>query len=199
MTTATYATRDDLRQYLQQVEQTPESDAVLQACLDRAQSIVDGALTFTFAGYSTASAKSVRSYGASVLALPPHQAGSVTSVVYGGAALDTDGYEETPGGYLAIIEPVTGFFTWRGWAAPAEWPRGVYLITAAWGYGTPPDSIVQVTLELAVNIYRAKDKGMFTDTIGVDGSGGVQYIGGMTNLQKQIVENVRRQYQAVVI
>jgi hypothetical protein len=44
-----------------------------------------------------------------------------------------------------------------------------------------------VCLELAVNIWRGKDRGMWTETIGVDGEGGLRFTGGMTSQQRSIL------------
>lgn len=198
-----YATRADLYQYLQQLRDaadTPEDDLV-DAILDRATSIIDGVLGFHFAGYAaSASTKQIVSYGAPVLDLPPHQAGSVASVTYGSDTIDGAYWTETDAGALAIVDSVTWqWFPRRSVWDIARWQVGIYSVSAQWGYGDPPASIVQVCLELAVNIWRSKDKGMFTDTIGVDGSGGVQYIGGLTNLQKQIVQNERARIVGVIV
>ncbi|HEU5013956.1 MAG TPA: hypothetical protein VFT66_15655 [Roseiflexaceae bacterium] len=198
-----YATRADLYQYLQQLSSAADTpdDGLVDAILDRATSIIDGALGFHFAGYAgSASAQQIVSYGAPVLDLPPHQAGSVASVAYGGSVIDRAAWRETEAGALAIVDPTTWqWFPRHSVWDVARWQHGLYAVTAAWGYGAPPASIVQVCLELSVNIWRAKDKGMFTDTIGVDGSGGVRYIGGLTNLQQQIIRNERARIIGIVV
>jgi hypothetical protein len=62
-----------------------------------------------------------------------------------------------------------------------------------------------VCLELAANIWRAKDKGMFTDAIGVDpvgqatGGGGIAYGQMFTRTQRATVEAVRSAFKAVTL
>jgi hypothetical protein len=67
-------------------------------------------------------------------------------------------------------------------------------VTAVWGYGpTPPDAIEQLTLELAVNVWRSRDKGGFTEMVGVDGSGAVRQVAGLNAQQRMVLENMRDQ------
>jgi hypothetical protein len=55
--------------------------------------------------------------------------------------------------------------------------------------------VKEVALEIAVNIWRSKDKGLWTDIIGVEsGGGGIRFIGGLTNQQKAILDAVKAQY-----
>lgn len=182
-----YATREQLYVYLPQLaaSATAETDAQLDSILERATDIVRQFLrmaladhTFDYAPYGAPSARRVRSVGGPWLFIPPHQPGSVSAITYlvSGAPL---------AGVWDEDAATTALYRVSGWGYTD------YRITAVWGYGpTPPDSIIEVTLELAVNLWRSKDKGMFTDTIGVDGSGAVQYIGGLTNQQRMLLMNV---------
>ena len=61
-------------------------------------------------------------------------------------------------------------------------------MTARWGYGPAPDEIEQVTLELAVNMWRSKDKGGFTDVVGVEGQGSIRAVAHLTSGQKAVLE-----------
>ena len=178
-----YATEAELRQYLDQVGE--EDTALLEAILERATSIVDGALGFSFAEYGEASERTVWGGYSSYLVLPPHQAGSVTAVVLDGTTIDAEEYQVQTGALYLL----------SGW----RWGRYRYVVTAVWGYGPPPASIVQLTLELAVNIWRSKDKGLFTEVIGAQGGGAIRYVGGLNTLQRQIIENVRREFARVVV
>lgn len=184
-----FVTVGDLRQYLAQINRlTPAdasaNDALLQAILDRAQSIVDGALGFTYAGYTAAASRSILSYGGNYLELPPYRLGSITSVMMGGTTY-TD-YTITPRGNLYRA---AGWATWGTWGPPSWWWVDV---TAEWGYGDPPASIVEVVLELAVNLWRGKDRGMFTEVVGTESGGAVVVpLGGLNKNQREIVENVK--------
>lgn len=196
-----YATVADIRKYLDQVQNSTAKDDLLTDILERATSVIDGALGFSFAGY-TAGQRRVRSENGPLLLLPPHELGSVTEVAdLSSNVVDAASYEETEGGNLELLLTDTLFssvtFHWH-WSTQAPrqpvWSYGVYLVTANWGYGPAPESIVQLCLELAVNIWRSKDKGLFTESIGVDGSSRISYIGGLNSMQKQIVNDVKRRY-----
>ena len=177
----------------------PALDAVLQDCLDRATGIVRSAMrslladpTFDYAAYTSATTQIVRGWGGQYLAIPVHQIGSVTIVAYEAGsnpatftALNTNEWDEMSDGRLYRVV---------GWAGSYGGGQTRYEVTANWGYGaTAPASIEEVTLELAVNIYRSRDKGGFTDTIGVDGSGATKQVAGLTNLQKQVLMTERDQ------
>jgi hypothetical protein len=185
-----------LREYLDQVPIGAGVDTVLGNILVDAEDIVTKALGFSFfdGGVDwddiTATAKRVRSEKSVYLKLPPYLYGSITSlVVMNGTTASTSeitDYEETESKFN--LERDSG---WGGYR---------YQVTAKWGYGPPPGSIVQLILELAVNIWRQKDQGLFQVMQGVDtlgnnvGGGYVKYVGGLNATQARIVANVRRQY-----
>lgn len=205
-----YATVAQLREYLKSLptqQGTPNAspgnitatDAVLTSILDRATSMVEQHNGFSFAAYPSASAKSVLTYRSQFLYLPPHEAGSVTTVVDNGTTvasteydvlLSSDGRRE----YLALKGSVYSLAVWSGRRA---------TITAKWGYGPAPAAIVEACLELAVNIWRGASKGMFSDLIGVDpvgnsiGGGGVAYSGFMTRAIREVLASVKTSYTAV--
>jgi hypothetical protein len=187
-----YVTVADLRGYLKQVEVGAAKDAELQTVIDRAHSILDDALGFEFAGFA-AGDQDVRSplVRSAWLEVPFHDPGTVTDVamVFGrGRTTETtqavDDWLEEDDGRVYLD---------GGWSA-----RTWYRVTADWGYGDAPDSIVEVELQLAINLWRGKDRGMYSDVIGVEGGGAVGYQRSLTNLQRMIVDDVRRRYLGVV-
>lgn len=196
---ASWASVSMIQAYLPQVEQTAANVRLLQSCLDRATDIVRNTMralladpTFDYVAYGAASTKIIRGHAGSYLTLPPHQEGSVTLVEYQSGT--------NPATYSTLADQylVEGGQLYRagGWSHSGY----RYRITAVWGYGpTVPDGIVQVVLELGVNFWRGKDRGMWTDTIGQDGQGSVKYTGGMTNLQKQSLQNVCAQLYQVAV
>lgn len=199
-----YATVAQLRQYLKLPTATSsppatngavtETDTVLQAVLDRATALIDEVLMFSFAAYpGSATSKSIIGRFSRYLELPPHEAGSVTAVVdnnYTVASTDYTVLTSDDGRRVSLYKSTY----WSG-------PRVV--VTAKWGYGPAPDSIVEVCLELAVNIWRAKDKAQFSDAIGVDpvgqavGGGAVAYGQMFTKTMRAAVEAVRSAYRVV--
>jgi hypothetical protein len=54
-----------------------------------------------------------------------------------------------------------------------------------------PASIEQITLELAVNMWRSMDRGGWSQTSGVDGEGAIQYTGVLTDKQMRLLRQVR--------
>lgn len=191
---ASYATPELLQNYLKQVEMNEEVHDLFTKILDRATSIVDGALgalpnTNFFAGYTSATTKKARGYGA-YLVPPPHEIGSITLVV------DVDGnnlvgyWEELEDGTLYAID--SNGVEW-------DWGNGRYTITADYGNGTVPSSVVEVVLELATNIWRSKDSGQFSNVVGVQGGGAVGYEGALTPRQKMILRDIKQQYREIVV
>lgn len=171
---------------------TPATDALLQDCLDRATDIVRSAMrslladpTFDYAAWPSASTKVLRSYDTNYLTLPPHQLGTVTLAEYQSGSnpssytsLTADQWEQGADGRL---------YRASGWYGDR------LRVTAVWGYGpTPPLAIEQLTLEVAVNIWRSRDKGGFTEMIGTEG-GQIRQVAGLNKQQQMILENVRDQ------
>ena len=200
-----YVTVDELADYIPQVD--AEGDAALLGdIIDRAQSIVDEYMGFTFDGYdASASERVITAYGTPTLILPPHEIGTITTVTLEGAttAIDEDDYtEDTVTGNLTFngYYPFTGYgyYPYNQFSPFGYWGPARYEVTAKWGYGTVPEAIKEVTLELAVNIWRGRDRGMWTDVIGVEGSGGLRFTGGVTNQQRAILDSVRERYMGSV-
>lgn len=204
-----YASLIDVHRLLPQIEDTAENNVLLQSCLSRATGIVRDTMRVLLADPSfdyvawpvAATAKTITSYGGPYLQLPPHRAGSVTVVNYGTSLVPSTTYIETAQGSLQVVSSA-GLTYPMAWYSSgfATWGSALYTVTAVWGYGpTAPESVVQVVLELSVNFWRGKDRGMWSDTIGQDGQGSVQYTGGMTNLQKQSLQNVCAQLYQVAV
>lgn len=185
-----------LREYLDQVPADGGIDTQLLSIIGRAQGAIDSALGFSFFdadqswGDVEATQKRVQSEQSIYLRLPPYHYGSITGVrritgITVGTDLTTD-YEETERNFY-LLRP-------EGWGG-ARW-----AVTAKYGYGPAPASIVELCLELAVNIWRQKGQGLFQQIQGVDavgqaiGGGSLKYIGGMTAEQRKIVMSVRRQF-----
>lgn len=176
----------------------PATDALLQAELDRATGIVRSAIraqlpdpAFDFAAYGAAATKIVIAPSGLYLRLPPYQAGSVTLVEY------PTGYNPASYGTLPDqwIEEDGRLFRAAGWV-----PGERYRVTAVWGYGaTVPDQIVELVLELAVNIWRSRDKGGFTEVVGAEGGGSVRMIAGLNKQQQLVLESLASELWDVAI
>lgn len=171
---------------------TLTTDALLQNVLDRATGIVRGAMrslladpSFDWASYGAASTKIVRGVPGEYLYLPPHQAGSV-SLVEQLAATNPTSYTTVADEWLADGERLY---------RPGRWAyEQRYRVTAVWGYGpTVPDQVVEVVLELAVNIWRSREKGGFSEMVGVEGGGAIRAVSGLTKQQQATLENVRNE------
>jgi hypothetical protein len=167
------------------------TDDTLQLCLDNATDIVRKSMralladpTFDYTAYSAAATAIARGHGGQYLTIPAHQLGTVTIVAFESGsnpssytALSSDEWDEEADGRL---------YRSVGWASTGAAPR--YQITAVWGSGPDaPGAIQQVVLEVAVNIWRTRDRGGFTDTVGVSGQGQTIHVAGLTNLQKQVL------------
>lgn len=183
----------------------PFTDSVLQSCLDRATDIVRGAMrslladeTFDYVAWPSASTRIVRAYSTYYLRLPPYKAASVTLIEYQSSsnpsaytALTADAWEAQTDGRI---------YRASGWGGGTQGDLPRYRVTAIWGYGpTPPDAVVQLTLELAVNIWRSRDKGGFAEIVGVEGAGGIRAIAGLNKQQQLTLESLRNQLYQVAV
>jgi hypothetical protein len=189
-----YATTDQLYAYLDQLDDTDAAQTALLAdILDRATAKVDrylrtsiGDPAFTFATYPAASTKIVASYGGVMLGIPAHEPGSVTLVEYQSAsdpvtwATITDPWEEYPDGQV---------YRAYGWGYQYGYIPLRYRVTAVYGYGPVPDDIESITLNLAVNIFRSKTKGGFTEIIGNEGGGGMRVVAAFTKDDLQTLDD----------
>jgi hypothetical protein len=182
-----YGTVAQLREMLPQVPDTTANDALLATFLDRATELVEGQLGLVFAAYpATATARRFNARGGAYLRLPYYLAGSLTELRYvyadlSDAEIASTDYEIEADDHTAL---------WR----PGGWTPGRYEATAKWGYGPAPAAIVQVTLEIAVNLWRGRDRGMFSDVVGVEGGGAVGYQRALTNQQRMVIQSVATKY-----
>lgn len=191
---ASYASVAQLREYLGQVKSGATMDVMLQNILDRATAIVNGALGFSFAEYGAAADMDVRAQGGEYLEVPAYKAASLSAI----KAVTARGTEyettETVTGWT-VDETVRPYLVYRyGYWTPGQW----YRVNAIWGYGPAPDEIVEVTLEAASNIWRAKDASFGQSEIGVQGQGAVNFNRALTWAQRSIIEAVRAAYLGVV-
>jgi hypothetical protein len=174
------------------------TDALLLDCLGRATDTVRQALRrqladpiFDYADWPQASTRIVVGCFGTYLRLPPHQAGSVALVEYQTTSSPI-AYATLPD---AWVEEDGRLYR------PGQWaPNARYRVTAQWGYGPDVPAVVeQVTLELAVNIWRSRDKGGFTELVGAEGGGAVRVVAGLTKQQEMTIRNVADQLRVVVI
>jgi hypothetical protein len=220
MTTTAYSTIAALREYLPQTAQTSAAESLLRSCLARARSIVDSELRLRFWAvdvdsgaaeqtYPTASARQVRCAPAQLyLRLPPYAEGSVTAVseTRSGTALLTTEWAEDWGAGLFTLrftgdlsglwDPVSSEVYDTAYPRREGWRRDAYTVTAQWGNGPAPASIVEMNLELAVNIWRSREKGGFAELSGPGGTA-IRSVAGLSSEQRRVIARVRRDYQMV--
>ena len=187
----------DMREYLTQLDDTEVTQARVNKVLARARAIADshcrlrlGALWTGWANYPAAAIRTVYGQNSDNLWLPAHEIGSVTAVTLNGAAWI--GWTEDPySGQLLLPRPpaVVGNATQYG-----TWGDELYKVTAKWGFGPMPEDVTQVVLELAVNIWRGRDRGMWAETHGPAG-GGLRFTGGLTKMQERILETAVAKWQ----
>lgn len=192
-----YATVAQLRAkpYLDQVATGTTNDAALQAVLDRANAIVNEALGFSFAAYgAVATDKDVRGQGDQWLRPPAYQAASIMGITEVSGRGQSDENETDVDDYL-VDEDERPYRIYRndGWARNA-W----YRVTAIWGYGAAPASVVEVEIEVASNIWRSAAVASFGTAVGVEGQGSVTVNRALTWAQRSILDGVRVAYLGVV-
>lgn len=196
---ASYATPAQLRDYIPQGG-NDMTDAFLQQFLDRATSIIDEYLGFSYAPWPLLpSTRTVFSQGTSILQLPAHREGSVTAILNPeGVAVEADSYLERESGSVYWLR---GYLSPWGWRANAGWGFKPYTVTAVWGYGPPPKAVEEVCLELAKDLLHERDQRGSSDIVGVEGSGGVAvgYKGALTKRQKMILDAQKSRRAPAVI
>lgn len=189
----------ELKEYLTQLEQMPDADerdaaysTLEDSIIPRAEDIVQKELGVTFSAYGSPSTKAIYSDGGRAIYLPPHQAGSVSAVRAGDATatpIDASAYVYDAGTSALYV---VGTGPYRPSYLP-RWSAGLYTVTATWGVGPAPDAVKEVCLELAVNLWRGKDRGMWTEVVGGE-TAQLRFTGGLTKAQRDILRNVRRAY-----
>lgn len=182
--------------YVEQVGTGVTVDAAIQAVLDRAHAIINEALGFSFAAYGeTASDKDVRGDGGEWLWVPAYEGGSITGITAVSGRAET-GESETAITDYVVDEDERPYRVWRG----SGWTRGTwYRVTANWGYGAAPASIVEVELEVATNIWRSAAGTSFGTSVGMEGGGAVAVNRALTWAQRSIIDGVRSSYLGVVV
>lgn len=184
-----FATIAALRTYLNQIPESVATDAVLQEIIERSSSLVAQALyPVTFqTEMPVASSIRVRTFGsARYLEVPRYWPDTITSIKQDGITISSF--------VIATEKPFPEYSV-----SPYLWPAGVYEITASWGNGYAPDLVTQITLEVAVNIWRTRSTGSFSDTTGGGSAGdprggGIRYVGGMLPQHKDAISALKRQY-----
>ena len=188
-----YITASDLREYMPQIKAGVGVDAELTKIIARAHAIVGDALGFEFAAWPVAAtAKDVLArFGGAWLWLPAYQAASVTTVqLVRGRGMstetltDVDDWMEEDDGRL---------YCGAGWVAPA-----MYRVTAKWGYGPVPASVIEVELEASVNIWRGRDAAVWQSETGAPGEGGTRFNRALSWPQRDVLNAVRAQVLGVV-
>ena len=202
-----YATVAQLRAYVAQTKIDSDKDAVLQDVLDRANAIITDYLGFSFGEWpsedpfaldnwptgesgATTDQDVLCRYADYWLTIPAHMGGSVsavTSLSSRGASTES---ETTESDWLE--ESDGRLYRYSGW------DPGWYRVTATWGYGPAPASVVEVEIEVATNIWKSKDAGSFGNSIGIE-SGAVTVNRAMEWRQRNILDGVRTTYLGVVI
>lgn len=192
-----YITKEEIRLRLSGINASNATDELLEEICIEVTDVVNMELGFEFDGY-TEGERVVFGYNTPYLTLPAHNAGTITEVRWGSSegSLLTDWVAQADG---TLLRNAAAFFQPPYYPSTAGWGAGAYVITGEWGFGAPPPSIKKVCLELAINTWRAKDKGLYTDIIGVEGGGGIRYIGGFNNQQQHILDNVKAKYLGGVV
>ena len=174
-----YATINELREYLKQLEASTETILpTADAILDRATAIIRTTIrnelrdpTFDFTADAPVTARLINAGYGVFLTLPPHAIGSLAGIVKASSGVTITAY------FQHTAPPNYGNVRLLGdpWGtSPALW-MGWYSVSAAWGYGVVPANITELCLEIAVDIWRKKDAGFFAE-IGVAGEGSLPVV-----------------------
>ena len=194
-------TADDLRAALTQIPDTAAYDVKVDAAVDAANDIVERAASpVVFEPYpATATQRVVYSDGTSALWLPPYEADSLTEIRYGsstGSVLEGAAYVIDYGNEQYVY--LTEGYGYRPGQRPL-WNVGPYYVTAKWGYGPAPSSVVQVALEVAINIYQTTESGGIRQYESVEGDTVILQVTGLSARQKAILDAVRHPYMGLRI
>jgi hypothetical protein len=188
-----YITVAQFRDYMPQVKVGAPVDAQIEDVIERAHAIVGDALGFEFAAYgATATEKDVLCKASGAwLEVPYHNATTVATVteVY---ARGTS-YESETDVEDWLEEDDGRLYRGDGWAAGA-W----YRVTAKWGYGPAPESVVEVELEAAINIWRGRDAAIWQNEVGVQGQGNAPMNRALSWPQRDVLNGVRKTYLGLV-
>ena len=192
----TLVTRDDVKERLNQLEGSSAHDDLIDTICAEVEDAITLYLGFSFDGYTDETTLVAIGNGTPWLVLPPHEQGSITTVTVTGDTTDTaiTGWTEQPDGtlYLDNYYP-TGRYGWN---------VNRFTVTGNFGYGEWPAALKRVAIEMAVNAFRERDKGHFSDVVGVEGAGGdvaVGYKGAWLKSHKAIMDLTKRKYMGVLI
>jgi hypothetical protein len=193
--TASYATIANLREYLPQIASGATNDAMLGRILERARGAVDNVLRFSFfdVDVTTGTATSWPSAAARTvptmpterwIRLPSYKLGSVATITYTNDTNTTttlsDWSEDWNGGEFCLFH-LDG------------WKYSPYIVTAQWGFGPPIPIVTEICLELAVNIWRTREKGSFVEAQGQGGTT-IKAVGAISPQQKEALQQINRLY-----
>jgi hypothetical protein len=187
-----YISVSDLREYLPQAKTGIAADTEMTKVIDRAHQIVTDALSFEFAAWpEAASTQDVLSRGGVWLWIPYHQSDSVETVQLissrGASSESLDDVDDW------IEEDAWRLYANAGWYAGA-W----YRVTAIWGYGPVPESVIEVEMEAAVNIWRGRDAAVWQNDVGGAGQGAAPFNRALSWSQRDVLNAVRATYLGVV-
>jgi hypothetical protein len=162
-------TLQNFRDYFPQGSGSALSDNLIRDVLDRAQALIELEIGHSLDDAATATV-TVYGDGSDYLTLPRHVQDSVTEVTAPtGYTVPT--YIQT-NGYLRATAATTylGQRPYPGYWG--RWGYGVpYAVTATWGTRATTNDAVQAVLELAIEIYKAREGTSPAGVVGVDGAG----------------------------
>lgn len=179
-----FPTAADVAEYLDHVDLSdPEQEDNLSKVVGRARSIVEEALypvVFTDDWPVAAEEKLVVARFGPYLQLPPHRQGTVSLVTLGGVDLTGYWLEQESG--VLYAQDASG--------NTGDWGDVPYAVTAVWGYGPPPEAVNEIVVELSVNIWRRRHEGLFVESTAFGGGTRTQYIGGLTDSQRAVLDKI---------
>ena len=188
-----YITTALLREYLPQVKAGTTQDTELGRVIDRAHAIVTDELSFEFAAWAAAASDKdvLASVGGAWLWVPYYKTASVATVQ--GVSSRGTSYES-----LSTVSDWMEEDAWRLYANAGWSSNSWYRISAIWGYGPAPESVIEVELEAAVNIRRGRDAAMWQSETGVMGQGSASFNRALSWAQRDILKAVRATYLGAV-
>lgn len=181
--TTIYGTVARLRaEHLTQVASGATNDALLSQMLVSATAFVNSALGFAFNGFAAAAEKKFHRDASRLwLSLPYYESGTLTALARDDTDFASDEYEIDSDDHTQLYND-------------DGWPAGRYAATAAWGYGTVPEEIVKVTMQIASDLWTGRDVRSQANAAGVEGPGQVIVQRALTWQQYNIVQETRRKY-----
>lgn len=186
-------TRDDVKLRLEQLADTAEHDTLLDAICTEIEDVITLYLGFSFGDYTDETDVVVFGGGTPWLMLPPHNIGTITTVTLTGGTSEITGWTEQADGSLYL----DNYYPYNG-----GWNNTRFTVTGNFGYGGWPDSLKRVAVEMAVNAFKERDKGHFSDVVGVEGAGGdvaVGYKGAWLKSHKAVMDLIKRRYQGLQV